>query len=232
MPPFYPGPSPAPAGQTLAATARDDVMVCIVDDEEPVRQSLCRLLRSAGIPARAFASAAEFLSSTAHHGPCCIVLDVSMPAADGFHLQQQLAGRGEQIVFLTGHGNVPMCARAMKAGAVDFLSKPVDEEVLLECISRALDRSRHVLETNAARQAAQMRLARLTARETAVMQRVILGMLNKQIAADLAIAEKTVKVHRGRIMRKLGVFSVPDLLRLTLAAGGAPPATASANCPP
>ncbi len=141
---------------------------------------------------------------------------------DGFGLQQALAGRCEEIVFLTGHGDVPMCAKGMKAGATDFLLKPVDDEVLLAAVQQALDRARRHGRNNATQESARARLRSLTARETEVMQRVIAGMLNKQIAADLGISEKTVKIHRGRVMKKAGVASVPDLMRWVDAAGNVP----------
>lgn len=198
-------------------------LVCVIDDDPAVRQSLWRLFRSAGQAVATFASAAEFLGQTPHPGPCCLVLDVRMPELDGFGLQQQLDGRPEQIVFLSGHGDVPMCARAFKSGAVDFLSKPVDDKVLLEAVGRALDRARASLGGRCIREAAQERLSKLTSREAAVMERVVAGMLNKQIAADLGIAEKTIKVHRGRMMRKTGVVSVPELLKLAITAGRVEP---------
>jgi FixJ family two-component response regulator len=211
--------NPPPADQASAAVG---ALVCVVDDEETVRRSLSRLLRSAGHTARTFASARDFLDSEPHPGPCCLILDVNMPELDGFDLQVELAGRTEQIVFLTGYGDVPMCARAMKSGAVDFLSKPVGDVVLLDAVSRALDRSAAMGSAVAGRKVAQSRLSRLTPRERAVFDRVVTGLMNKQIAADLGIAEKTIKVHRGRMMRKTGVLSVPDLVRLAIAAGCSP----------
>ena len=206
-------------------------LVCVVDDEESVRQSLGRLLRSAGHAASTFASAREYLTSDPHPGPCCLILDVNMPDLDGFDLQQALAGRPERIVFLTGHGDVPKCARALKNGAVDFITKPVDEEVLLEAVRRALDGSGDRLEALATRAAARARIASLTKRETEVMKQVVAGMLNKQIAADLGIAEKTIKVHRGRMMRKTGVVSVSDLVRLSIAADYPPPTVTGGSQP-
>ena len=148
-----------------------------------------------------------------------------MPGLDGFGLQRELEGRAEQIVFLTGFGDVPMCARAMKSGAVDFLSKPVDADAMLDAVARALNRSAELGSAMSVRAKARQKLASFTARERAVFDRVVEGMLNKQIAADLGIAEKTVKVHRGRMMRKAGIVSVSDLVRLAIAAGSAPGAT-------
>jgi FixJ family two-component response regulator len=202
--------------------AQPDALVCVVDDDKAVRDCLERLLRSARFRVETYASAAAYLARGMHAGPVCLVLDVSMPQMDGFGLQQALVGRCEEIVFLTGHGNVPMCARGMKAGAADFLLKPVDDEVLLSAVQEALERARRHGRNNAQQARARALLRSLTARETQVMQRVIAGMLNKQIAADLGIAEKTVKIHRGRVMRKAGVASVPDLMRLIETAGEVP----------
>ena len=155
-------------------------------------------------------------------GPSCLVLDVQLPGLDGLELQQALADRKEQIVFITGHGDVPMCTQAMKAGAVDFLIKPVDDKALLAAVRRALERSAEIRRMKAERASARAKLDRLTPREFEVLQRVIAGLLNKQIAAELGSAEKTVKIHRGRVMEKMGVASVPELVRLAQAAGVAP----------
>ncbi len=199
-----------------------DALVCVVDDEKAVRDCLERLLRSAGFRVETYPSAAAYLRRVPHDGPVCLVLDVNMPQMDGFGLQQALAGRCEEIVFLTGHGDVPMCAKGMKAGAADFLLKPMDDEILLAAVHHALDRARRHGRNNVERDAARARLRTLTPRENEVMQQVIAGMLNKQIAARLGIAEKTVKIHRGRMMRKAGVVSVPDLMRLIETAGRLP----------
>jgi FixJ family two-component response regulator len=154
------------------------------------------------------------------------VLDICLPGLDGLELQQALANRDEQIVFITGYGDIPMCARAMKAGAVDFLTKPVDDETLLEAVSRALARSAEFLRRKAQRASARAKLNRLTPREFEVMRSIIAGLLNKQIAAELGAAEKTVKIHRGRVMEKMGVTSVAELVRLAETAGVAPSAHA------
>ena len=203
--------------------------MCVVDDDESVRRGLSRLFRSADLRAEAFASAKAFLARSEHDGPWCLVLDVRMPGLDGLELQRALAGRGAQIVFLTGQGNVPECARAMKAGAVDFLTKPVDDEELLGAVARALASSAEVRQSVIGRAAAQARLGTLTPRELEVMQRVIAGLLNKQIAAELDAAEKTIKIHRGRVMAKLGVTSVADLVRLAQAAAIAPKMATALN---
>jgi FixJ family two-component response regulator len=196
-----------------------DALVCVVDDDESVRRCFERLFRSVRLPVETFASAGNYLERKTHPGPICLVVDVRMPGLDGFDLQNALAGHSEQFIFLTGHGDVPMCARAMKAGAVDFLTKPVDEEILLSAVSRALDRAREVRATLADRNAARTMMESLTRRESEVMHCVVAGMLNKQIAAKLGIAEKTVKIHRGRMMRKSRCISVPDLMRLLQRAG-------------
>ena len=208
-------------------TSPADALIFVVDDEEPIRRSLRRLFRSARLVAETFASAEEFLGRAEYDGPSCLVLDVQMPGLDGLDLQDALTGRQAQIVFLTGHGDVPQCADAMKAGAVDFLTKPVDDEDLLAAVARALARSVEVRGATAERTAARALLDALTPREFEVMQRVIAGLLNKQIADTLGAAEKTVKIHRGRVMEKMGVASVAELVRVAQAAGVAPVAVAA-----
>lgn len=199
-----------------------DALICIVDDDESIRRSLSRLFRSVHLPVEAFASAGAFLERARHDGPSCVVLDVCMPGLDGIELQQALVHREAQIVFLTGHGDVPTCAEAMKAGAVDFLTKPVDEEQLLDAVGRALARSGEIRKTRSEHAAARALLESLTPREFEVMQRVIAGLLNKQIADELGAAEKTIKIHRGRVMAKMGVTSVAELVRLAQTASIAP----------
>lgn len=189
-------------------------LVCLVDNDEAVLRSLERLFRSARLKVAAFASAGDFLAHGEHAGPTCLVLDMQMPGIDGLALQAVLANRGEQIVFLTGHADVPTCAKAMKAGAVDFLTKPVDEETLLSAVACALDRARETCRLRVEQESARTVIASLTQRELEVMRGVVSGLLNKQIAAQLGIAEKTVKIHRGRVMRKTRCMSVPDLVRL------------------
>jgi FixJ family two-component response regulator len=206
----------------LLSTLAADALVSIVDDEESIRRSLLRLFRSAHVMAESFESAHAYLDRPAHDGPCCLVLDVSMPGIDGLALQKALAARKTQIVFITGHGDVPMCAEAMKAGAVDFLTKPVDEEELFDAVARALGRSIKVRRAGADYAAARSRLEALTPREFEVMQRVVGGLLNKQIADELGTAEKTIKIHRGRVMEKMGVTSVAALVRVAQAAGVTP----------
>ncbi len=173
----------------------------------------------------AFPTAQDYLdcpSRASHDGPTCLVLDLRLPGLDGLGLQQRLASREAQIVFLTGHGDVPSCADAMKAGAVDFLTKPVDGDDLLRAVDLGLARSAQFRRTTAERVAARAHVEKLTPREFEVMQRVIAGRLNKQIADELGAAEKTIKIHRGRVMEKMGVTSVADLVRIAQAAGVAP----------
>jgi FixJ family two-component response regulator len=191
--------------------------VFLVDDDPSILRALTRLLRASGHPVSAFRSPRDFL---AHHDaavPGCVVLDLAMPGLNGLELQGALAAAGCQrpIVFLSGHGDVPSSVRAMKAGAVDFLTKPVSEENLLAAIQRAIERDCLMRRARAELQAIGERLNRLTPREREVLQHVVTGQLNKQIAADLGTVEKTVKVHRSRVMEKMGVRSLADLVRIT-----------------
>jgi FixJ family two-component response regulator len=191
-------------------------MVFAIDDDKSVRKGLTRLLRSAGYKSEIFGSASDFLEREQHLGPACVILDVRMPGLNGMDLQETLiqSQREEQLIFITGHGDISMCVQAMKAGAVDFLSKPFRDDELLQCVERALTRSGEQRRRSAGRDEARRLLGLLTPREFEVMQLVITGMLNKQIAGELGTAEKTVKVHRGRMMQKLGVTSVAELVRL------------------
>ena len=213
---------PPKVSRSPLASRQRDALVCVVDDDEAIRKSFARLFRSVRLPAETFASAREYLERIPPDLPSCLVLDVCLPGLDGLKLQQALANREEQIVFITGHGDIPMCVRAMKAGAVDFLTKPVDDEALLGAVSRALERSAEILRRKAQRASARAKLNRLTPREFEVMRSIIAGLLNKQIAAELGAAEKTVKIHRGRVMEKMGVTSVAELVRLAETAGVAP----------
>ena len=198
--------------------------VFVIDDDPSVRKGLTRLLRSASYESEVFASAADFLEREPYPGPACVVVDVRMPGLNGLEFQEALIKRRreEQLVFITGHGDVPMCAQVMKAGAVDFLPKPFKPNELLECVERALLRSTEQRRTTAGRNEARRLLDLLTPREFEVMQLVATGLLNKQVGAELGMAEKTVKVHRGRVMQKLGITSVAELVRLVEKAGAAP----------
>jgi len=212
----------------LSRPLLSESLVQIVDDDESIRRSLSRLFRSAHLLVEAYDSAQAFLEQAKPYaGPLCLVLDVQLPGFGGLELQRKIAVRGVQIIFLTGHGDIPQCAEALKAGAVDFLTKPVDDIALLEAVSRALDRSAELCRKKAQKASMEARFDLLTPREFEVMQGIIAGLLNKQIGAELGVAEKTVKIHRGRVMKKMDVLSVADLVRLAQAAGVRPAITAT-----
>ena len=195
--------------------------IFVVDDDASVRKSLTRLLTTAGYAVEAFASGREFLASERPPGPGCLVIDVRMPDLTGLDLQQALASSPHlmPIVFITGHGDISMGVRAMKDGAVDFLPKPFDEADLLEAIRRAVVKDLGDLRREAGVTDIQRRVDLLTPREREVFALVVTGMLNKQIAGALGIGEKTVKVHRARVMEKMRARSVADLVRLADAVG-------------
>ncbi len=203
-------------------------LICVVDDDASVRRSLRRLFKSAGHTAEMFASSEEYLGREIFPRPICLVLDVHMPGLNGLDLQEAIESRGagEQIVFITGHNDVPTCSTAMKKGAVDFLMKPFDTDELLAAVQKALVRSRQCQEKKSERKAARHRLDTLTPREFEVLRFVLAGLLNKQIAAELNTAEKTIKVHRGRVMQKLAQTSVAELVRFSQGAGVTPMITA------
>jgi len=190
--------------------------VSVVDDDALVLRSLGRLLQSAGYAVRTFSSAEEFLVYPDGGAPGCIVIDLSMPDCGGLELQQALVKKHDRrpVVFISGRGTIATSVDAMKAGAVDFLTKPIDETTLLGAVRAAIDKDRAAREARAARVAIEDRLATLTPREHDVLQLVVAGRLNKQIGAELGTAEKTVKVHRARMMRKMQVDSLADLVRL------------------
>ncbi len=202
-------------------------LVLVVDDDPSVRKSLTRMLASVGYAVEAFASAREFLARQPHPGPCCLVLDVRMPGLTGIQLQELLAatGRRVSIVFVTGHADVPTSVKAMKAGAVDLLTKPVDAKDLIAAIQRAVTKDERDRAAEARRAEIQWRVRLLTTRETEVFALVVTGILNKQIAAALGIGEKTVKVHRARVMEKMRAGSVAELVRLADEAGVTVPKT-------
>ena len=191
-------------------------VIAIVDDDSSVRRGLQRLIRSAGWKVETFASAQEFLNRSQAGLPNCLVLDLQLPGLSGLELQKRISEveLGIPIVFLTGHGDIPASVQAMKAGAVEFLTKPVDEQQLLNAIQQAVERDRRSRLQRAEKSGLRDRHKSLTAREREVMQRVIAGMLNKQIAAELNITEDTVKFHRGHIMRKMRADSLADLVRM------------------
>jgi len=199
-------------------------LVFVVDDDASVCRSLANLLESGDYAVETFGSASGFLARAAYPGPSCLVLDVRLPGLDGLGLQRHLAerGRGEQIVFITGHGDIPMGIQAMKRGAVDFLPKPFGDDQLLDAVERALARSAEAVRARGELEAIRTRLATLTPREFEVFRLVIAGLLNKQIGAELGAALRTIKIHRSRLLRKLGVVSVAELTRLAQKAGVEP----------
>jgi FixJ family two-component response regulator len=198
-----------------------DSTIFIIDDDASIRKSLSRLLRSAGHATETFASAEEFLSREYFDGIGCLLLDVQMPGLSGMDLQEELskADYHMPIIFITGHGNIPMSVQAMKKGAVDFLTKPFDDKELLQTIEKAIEKDTHARAEYDESLDIRKRIELLTPRENEILPYVITGMLNKQIALKLGIAEKTVKVHRGCIMEKLQATSVAELIRLAEKAG-------------
>ena len=191
--------------------------IFVVDDYAPVRRAVSRLLHAAGFAVVAFASPQEFLAQYDPRIPGCLVLDLDMPAVNGLELQRILATKGSvlPIIFLTGHGDVPQSVQAMKLGASDFLTKPVNDKDLLAAIRVAIEKDRVLRRRQTELAEIRARLATLTPREREVLEHVVIGKLNKQIASDLGTVEQTVKVHRARVMQKLRLQSVAELVRLT-----------------
>jgi FixJ family two-component response regulator len=202
-------------------------LVYVIDDDLSMRKAVGRLLESEHYSVEIFPGAREFLARVPHAGPSCVILDLNMPGLSGLQLQDTLAemGRLEQVIFITGGASVPTCVQAMKAGAVDYLQKPFRDEELLSCVERALQRSSELWLQRLQRRDVRDRLATLTPRELDVLKGVIAGMLNKQIAAQFGTTEGTVKVHRGRVMEKMGATSVAELVILAQRAGIAPTAS-------
>ncbi len=203
-------------------------MVYVVDDDPDLLRALERLLQSAALDVTTFGSGQAFLDEHDRNAPGCLVLDLAMPGLGGLELQRTLERQGSPlpIIFLTGRGDIAKSVEAMKHGAADFLTKPVDDEALLAAIHEALARNRTRRQLSAEREHVSRCLATLTERERQVLERVVAGMLNKQVAAELGTAEKTIKFHRGNLMRKMGVRTVADLVKMAERAGiGQPPAT-------
>ena len=213
-------------GRAIAAPSTEAVImpdstsvVFVVDDDVSVRESLELLIRTAGWRPEAFASAQEFLSRPRPSVPCCLVLDVRLPGLDGLELQRRLNRPEMPVIFITGHGDVPMTVQAMKAGAVEFLTKPFKDDVLLEAIRDALERSRATIRVESELQALRSCYASLTAREREVMALVVLGLLNKQVGGELGISVITVKWHRGQVMRKMKADSLAELVTMAARLG-------------
>ena len=214
------GPSHSAARTGAITMPQATPIVFVVDDDISVRESLELLIKHAGWRPETFSSAAEFLSRPRAAVPCCLVLDVTLPGLNGLELQQQLSERTDMpIIFITGYGDVPMSVRAMKAGAVEFLTKPFNDDVLLQAIRGAIDRSRTALDEESAKKALKTCYDSLTPREREVMALVVSGLLNKQVGGELGISEITVKAHRGQVMRKMKADSLPELVTMASALG-------------
>lgn len=196
--------------------AEPQAVVFVVDDDETVLKSLGSLLRSAGLNVETFTSAQEYLAEPRAGAPGCLVLDVRLPGLSGLELQERMAGAGVEIpiVFITGHGDIPMSVRAMKAGAVEFLTKPFRDQDLLDAVGHAIERDRDARLRRAESEGLRGRYDALTPREREVMELVASGLLNKQVAARLEISEATVKIHRGQVMQKMRANSLSDLVRM------------------
>lgn len=193
-----------------------DATVYVVDDDVSVREALKNLLRSIGLKVETFSTANEFLTKKDLFGPGCLILDVRLPGLSGLELQRKLAEASSStpIVFITGHGDIPMSVRAIKSGAVEFLTKPFRDQDLLDAVSQAIERDRNARSRETEALALRQRFATLTSREQEVMRDVVRGLTNKQIAAEIHISEATVKLHRGRLMEKMQADSLADLIKM------------------
>lgn len=201
-----------PSGSPVPA--HDDPIVFVIDDDPLTRGALSSLFRSVGLRVKAFASATELLENPLPAAPSCLVLDVRLPRLSGFDLQTELTRLGVAIpiIFITGHGDIPMSVKAMKAGAVDFLTKPFRDQEMLDAVSRALERDRKRRREEQSDSDMRARFESLTPRERQIMSLVTAGLMNKQVAGKIGISEMTVKIHRGHVMRKMGTKSLADLV--------------------
>jgi FixJ family two-component response regulator len=196
--------------------AQEQPIVFVVDDDASMREAVQDLISSVGLQARGFASPREFLEAARPDAPACLILDVRLPGSSGLNFQQELvrAGVNVPVIFITGHGDIPMSVRAIKAGAVEFLTKPFRDQELLDAINAGIERNRVQRKEAAVMDDLLQRYAALTPRERETMSLVILGRMNKQIAGELGVSEVTIKVHRGQIMRKMRAKSLPELVRM------------------
>jgi len=201
-----------------------DPIVFIVDDDDSVRKALTRLIKSVDLNVETFASADDFLKRESHNGPACLVLDIRMPGLSGLDLQDELvaAGLTLPIIFISAHGSIPLSVRAMKAGAVDFIEKPFEDQSLLDAINQSLKKDRQAKLEQAELREIQRRVDSLTPRELQVFALVVSGKLNKQIAFELGTTERTIKAHRARVMKKMQAKSLADLIRLAEKVGPYP----------
>lgn len=218
----------APQG-AAQETAQETGWVFIIDDDASLRESLTDLFQSAGLQAKSFPSVVDYLQSEGVDGPSCLVLDVRLPGESGLDFQSELAKSNNQaqIVFMTGHGDIPMSVRAMKGGAVDFLTKPFRDQEMLEAVSLALNRDRECRQSDKASSKLKSAFESLSQREQQIMTLVTSGLMSKQIAAEIGVSEATVKFHRSNIMRKMGANSLADLVKMAGALSVGRPTAAS-----
>lgn len=198
-----------------------EALVFVVDDDDSVRKALARLMRSVGLNVETFGSASEYLAREPHPGPACVILDVRMPGLSGLDLQKELAASGStlSVIFMTGHGTVPMSVQAMKAGAMEFLEKPIDDQTLIDAVHEALKKNQQARQKKAELTEIHERVNSLTSREREVFGLIVTGKLNKQIASELGTSEKTVKAQRAQVMKKMHADSLADLVRLAIKVG-------------